>query len=404
MSVRDVVRFAAGALTGHGLRTALCLVGVAVGVASVILLTALGEGARRYVTGEFETLGSDLVIVMRGRTETAGAAPIVGGAPHDLTLADAEAIRRELRTMRIVTPLAMGTATLSANGRSRDVPVVGTTAEFLPLRRLTMGAGRFLPEGDWHAGERLAVIGQTVQRELFGESNPLGRLIRIDDWRFRVIGVMGHRGESVGMNLDDLAFVPVTTGLRIFNRSSLFRILLRSRSHAEINTTRDEVRTLLTRRHSGDEDITVVTQDAVVSSFDRILAVLTMALGGIATVSLAVAGIGVMNVMLVSVSERTSEVGLLMAVGGLRRQVLAVFLAEATLLTVSGGACGLALGLGLVRATRALYPTLPATPPGWAIGAVILLAALVGVLAGVIPARRAASMDPVVALSQRRGN
>ena len=403
MSTGDLIRFAAGALRGHLLRTLLSLTGVAVGVASVILLTALGEGARLYVTGEFETLGSDLLIVLRGRTETAGAAPIIGGAPHDLTLADAVAVRRELRTVRLVAPLSMGTASVSWRGRSRDLPVVGTTAEFLPLRRLEMGIGRFLPAGEWHRGERVAVIGQTVQRELFGEANPLGQLIRIDDWRFRVIGVLAHRGESLGMNLDDLVFVPVSTGMRVFNRSSLFRILLRSRSHAEIDRTREETRALLTRRHGDEEDITVITQDAVVSSFNRILGVLTLAVGGIAAISLAVAGIGVTNVMLVSVSERTSEVGLLMAIGVLRRQVLLVFLTEATILTVSGGALGLGLGLLLVRASRALYPALPATAPLWAVGSVLLLSALAGLASGVLPARRAAGMDPVFALAQRQG-
>jgi putative ABC transport system permease protein len=402
MKAGDLARLAAGSLGGHGLRTVLCLIGVAVGVSSVILLTALGEGARLYVTGEFATLGSDLIIVIRGRTETAGAAPF-GGTPYDLTIADAEAVAREIPSVRMASPLSMGTASISWQGKNRDVPVVGTTAEFLPLRGVALDVGRFLPEGEWTRGERVVVLGRVVQRELFGEVNPLGQTLRIDDWRFRVIGVLSPRGESLGMDMDDMVMVPVATGMRIFDRTSLFRILIKARQHGEIDVARDAVVDLLKTRHDGQEDVTVITQDAVLESFNRILGVLTLAIGGIGAISLAVAGIGVMNVMLVSVTERTSEVGLLRAVGVLRRQVMLLFLAEAAALALIGGILGLGLGYLLVAAARALYPALPATPPDWAVGAVLLLSLAVGLLSGVIPARRAAGLDPVSALASRRG-
>jgi putative ABC transport system permease protein len=402
MSAAELLRFAAGSLRGHGLRTFLCLTGVAVGVASVILLTALGEGARLYIVGEFQTLGSDLIVVVRGHTETRGGAPL-GGAPNDLTLDDARAVLREVGRIRLVAPMSMGTAAVSFAGRNRDVPVVGTTAEFRVLRGIHIERGRYLPESEWDRGQRVVVIGRTVQDELFGEASPLGRNIRIDEWRFKVIGVMAPRGESLGFNLDDLVMVPVATGMRIFNRSSLFRIFAQARSYDEIEAAREEIRELMIRRHDDQEDVTIVSQDAVLSSFNRILGVLTVALGGIAAVSLAVAGIGVMNVMLVSVSERTAEVGLLKALGVLRRQVLSVFLAEAAILALLGGIAGLGLGLALVRLSRALYPALPATPPLWAVAAALCLSALVGLLAGVGPARRAAGLPPVESLATRRG-
>jgi putative ABC transport system permease protein len=402
VTIADLLRFAAGALRGHGLRTVLCLTGVAVGVASVILLTALGEGARTYIIGEFRTLGSDLIVIFRGHTDTRGGPPI-GGTPYDLTLDDAKAIQREEGRARLVAPLSMGTASVSRGNRNRDIPVVGTTAEFAEVRGLTMERGRFLPEGEWERGERLVVIGQTVREELFGEVNPLGRNLRIDEWRFKVIGVMAPRGESMGFNLDDLVMVPVATGLRIFNRRSLFRIFVQARSYEEIDAIRASLRELMIERHSGQEDVTIISQDAVLNSFSRILGVLTLALGGIAAVSLAVAGIGVMNVMLVSVSERTSEVGLLKALGVVRRQVLSVFLAEAAILSLAGGLAGLALGFALVRASVAFYPDLPAAPPAWAIVSVLGLSLLVGLVAGVGPARRAADLPPVEALGSRRG-
>jgi len=291
----------------------------------------------------------------------------------------------------MVAPMSMGTASVSRGNRNRDIPVVGTTADFAVIRGIKMERGRFLPEGEWERGERLVVIGQTVREELFGEANPLGRNLRIDEWRFKVIGVMAPRGESMGFNLDDLVMVPVATGLRIFNRRSLFRIFVQARSYEEIDAIRASLRELMIERHSGQEDVTIISQDAVLSSF------------GIAAVSLAVAGIGVMNVMLVSVSERTSEVGLLKALGVVRRQVLSVFLAEAAILSLAGGLAGLALGFALVRASVAIYPDLPAAPPAWAIVSVLGLSLLVGLVAGVGPARRAADLSPVEALGSRRG-
>lgn len=404
MRAADLLRFALAALAGHRLRSVLCLTGVAVGVAAVIVLTALGEGARRYVTGEFESLGSDLLIVLPGRTETTGAAaPVIGGAPHDLTLADAEAVRRELPRIRMVAPLTIATGGVSWKGLRRDVPVVGTTAEFLPVRGLRIATGRFLPISEWRRGERVAVLGRTVQRELFGERNPLGEAIRIDDWRFRVVGVLERRGQSLGMNLDDLVLIPVAAHMRVFNRASLFRIMARAHAFDELDAARDDIRALITARHGDEEDITVITQDALLSSFGRLLSILTVGLGGIAAVSLAVAGLGVMNVMLVAVAERTSEVGLLRALGVSRAQIAALFLAEAAGLTAAGGVAGLGAGLLLVRLLRALFPALPAAPPLWAVGAVLVMGTGVGLLSGAWPARRAARLDPIASMAQGRG-
>ncbi|MFQ5767129.1 MAG: ABC transporter permease, partial [Acidobacteriota bacterium] len=227
--------------------------------------------------------------------------------------------------------------------------------------------------------------------------------VRLDDWRFRVIGVLAPRGESVGLNLDDLVMVPVATGLRLFNKTSLFRIFARARIRSRMEATKEAIRRLLTARHDHHEDVTIISQDSVLTSFNRILHVLTLAIAGIGAVSLGVAGIGVMNVMLVSVSERTEEVGLLLALGVQKRQILAIFLTEAALLAFLGGLVGLGLGYGLSAATRTLYPALPTSPPVWAVGSVLALATLVGLVAGVMPARRAAALDPVISLSRGGG-
>jgi putative ABC transport system permease protein len=401
VTARDLVGFSFRALTGHRLRAGLSLAGVAIGVASVVLLTSLGEGARLYVTGEFSNLGTNLLIVLPGKTETTGVTPFITGAPHDLTLEDAEAIERRVRSVRRLAPLTRGMAPARWGERSRDVTVAGTTADFLGVRNVALQVGRFLPAGEAAREQRVCVIGSKVRRELFGARNPLGELLRLGDERFRIVGVLAPRGMSIGMDMDDMVYVPVGRAMKMFNQSGLFRLLIEVRSHEEIPAAQESVRRVLQERHDGEDDITLLTQDSVLVTFSRILALLTTALVGIAAISLTVAGIGIMNVMLVSVSERTREIGLLKAVGVSARQVVAVFLVEAALLSTSGGVVGLAVAFAGTGALRGLYPSFPAEPPTWAVVAAILVSLSVGLLFGAAPARRAARLDPVIALAKR---
>jgi putative ABC transport system permease protein len=400
MKFFDLLRYAGGGVKGHRLRTSLSLLGVAIGVGSVILLTSLGEGARQYVIGEFASLGSNLLIIIPGKTETAGLAPLVSTATHDLTRPDAEALAQRVPSLRRVAPLAVGTAPVRVGERSREVTVVGTTREMLEIRHLKMSIGRFLPANEPDAA--VCVLGARVQRELFPGENPLGKLVRIGEWRFRVIGVIAPRGTSIGMDLDEVVEIPVDTGLRLFNRSSLFRILVEVHSHEEIDHARLAAISVLRERHAGQEDVTILTQDSVLATFDNILKALTAALAGIAAISLGVAGLGIMNVMLVSVTERTREIGLLKAVGVTHGQVVAVFLVEAALLATVGGCLGLAAGLGAGRVLQHIYPELPFHPPLWAILAALGVSCSIGLLFGILPARNAARLDPVAALMRRK--
>jgi len=400
VTVGDLLAFATRALGGHRVRTGLTLAGVAIGVAAVVVLTALGDGARRYVVGQFESLGSNLLVVVPGRTETTGAAAFIGATTRDLTLADAEALAHGVRGVERMAPMAMGSETVAHGDRSRQVAVVGSTSEFLRLRRLRLGRGRFLPPGDVRRGAAVAVLGARVARELFPAAEPLGQVVRIGAGRARVIGVLAPHGTQLGMDLDEVAIVPVARAMRLFNRRSLFRVLLEIRAHADLAAAKASAVAVMKERH-GEEDVTVVTQDAVMASFSRILQALTLAVGAIAAISLAVAGIGIMNVMLVSVAERTAEVGLLRAVGVGRAQVAGVFLTEAALLSLAGGVIGLAVGLAGVQVLIALYPALPARPPLWAVGAALGLAVGIGLVFGLLPARRAARLEPVTALGRR---
>jgi putative ABC transport system permease protein len=322
----------------------------------------------------------------------------MGGVPNDLTLDDMVAIRRQIPEVLWIAPVVMGTETVAYGERRRQVAVSGTTAEMKAIRQLRSARGRYLPEGELHRGEAVAVLGHKVAQELFREEDPVGKVIRVGAWRVRVIGVTVPRGTQLGLDMDDLVVVPVASAMRIFNRRSLFRVFIQVRSAQEVDAARAKVVHLLAERH-GEEDITCITQDAVMVGFGAILTALTVALGAIAAVSLGVAGIGIMNVMLVSVSERTREVGLLKAVGAGRGQVLAVFLAEAVLLSTGGGLLGLLAGGAGVRVLVAAYPALPAQPPLWAVAAAFGVSVAVGAVFGVLPARRATRLDPVAALA-----
>jgi putative ABC transport system permease protein len=400
VSTGDLLAFATTAIRGHRVRTGLTLTGVAIGVAAVIVLTALGEGARRYVMGQFESLGSTMLAVVPGRTETTGGAAFISVTTRDLTLADAQALARRVPGVERMAPMAMGSETVAHGERSRQVAVVGSTSDFLTVRRLTIARGRFLPEEDMRRGTPVTVLGNVTARELFPTADPLGKVVRIGAVRARVVGVLAPHGTQLGMNLDEVAIVPVARAMRMFNRRSLFRILLDVRAHADLETAKARVVAVMKERH-GEEDVTVVTQDAVMSSFGKILRALTLAVAAIAAVSLAVAGIGIMNVMLVSVAERTSEVGLLRAVGAGRGQIAGLFLAEAALLSLAGGLIGLVVGLAGVWALVAMYPALPASAPLWAIASSLGLALAMGIAFGIAPARHAARLDPVSALGRK---
>ncbi len=399
MKVFEVVAFAMRALRGHRLRTVLSLLGMAIGIAAVLVLTALGNGARLYVTDQFNSIGSNLLILLPGRAETTGGTiPGTLGVPNDLTLDDAETLRRHLPRVRRVAPITLNSETVAFQERRRQVAVIGATRAYFTIRQLELAAGSFLPDEEAHRGAPLVVLGSGVARELFDEQNAIGQAVRIGGGRYRVIGVLATSGTQLGVDLDELAVIPVASAMRLFNRSSLFRVLLQTWSYNDLESAQAQATALLAERH-GEEDFTCIRQDSVVSGLGSILGTLTLVLVTIAAVSLTVAGIGIMNVMLVSVSERTREVGLLKALGAGRRQILGVFLAEAILLSAAGGLLGLGLGAAAIRVSLHLFPALPASPPTWAIVSALGVSVLTGVAFGVLPARRASELDPITALA-----
>jgi putative ABC transport system permease protein len=400
VKLTDTLQFASGSLRGSPTRTLLMMLAMAIGVAAVVVLTALGEGARRYVVDQFASLGTNLVIVLPGRTETSGVGPglLSGQTPREITLDDAQALLRS-RAIKRFAPLTVGSASLSRGALNREVVVLGSTSELLAVRHMQMAVGRFLPEGDIHDTASVCVLGNQMKRELFGNEQAVGQWVRLGDRRFRVIGVMSSQGESMGLRTDELVIIPVAASHQLFNNSGLFRILIEAKNRDSVEQVTRDAEAIMVERHSGERDVTVITQDAVLQTFDRILGALTMAVGGIAAISLAVAGVLIMNVMLIAVAQRVKEIGLLKALGAPGKQIRQLFFAEAALLSAIGSVAGLALGYAGSFIIGQMYPSLPVSPPWWAVIAATATALGTGILFSVWPARRAARLDPVAALA-----
>lgn len=401
MKAIDTLQFSFRAASGYPARTFLILLAMAIGVGAVILLTALGEGARRYVTREFTSLGTHLLIVIPGRSETTGGPPpLLGETPRDLTLEDALALKRNA-SIRRVAPIALGSAPVVWKQLSREVTIMGSTEALYGIRQLTMAQGRFLPPGNPSRGTAVCVLGYKIKNELFGNTSPLGERVRIGGRRFRVIGVLAPKGQSLGLDMGDIAIIPVASAQALFNTSSLFRIILQATGRDSVPQAKDAILKTIRDRHEGEDDVTVITQDALLKTFDRIFTALTLTVGGIAAISLAVAGILIMNVMMISVSQRKSEIGLLKAIGSPRNQILRLFLSESAILSLIGSLFGVLLALFGTWVSLRLYPNFPVTITWWALSAATGVGLITGLVFGVLPARKAAALEPVEALSRR---
>lgn len=397
----DILHQAYRAVLAYPLRAGLILLAMAMGVSAVVVMTALGDSARRYVANQFASLGTNLIIVLPGRAETVGSAPpLLGETPRDLTLDDAEVLLRSRHVARIA-PLIVGESPVAWRALEREVTILGATADLQSVRQLQLAEGRFLPRMDSRSATPLCVLGTKLREALFGTAAAVGQWVNIGDRRFRVTGVLASKGYSVGVDFDDLAIVPVASAQALFNSPGLFRILVEASGREAVLAAVADIRAMVKARHDGEDDVTLITQDSVLSTFDKILRTLTYGLGGIATISLAVACILIMNVMLVSVTQRTAEIGLLKALGADAGTIRRLFLAEAALLSGLGTVCGLVLGAGGVLVLGRLYPNFPIAAPWWAYIAAGTIALGAGLGFGVLPAARAAQMDPVQALARR---
>ena len=397
MNGLDRASFCFTALREHQLRTLLSVLGIAIGVGAVILLTSIGEGVRAFVAGEFEQFGTNVLQVSPGKTETFGIPGVMGGTTHKLTLDDALALRR-VQGVRTVVPIVMGQARVAHGGRGRSVYVFGVTSDAPELWKVDVAQGAFLPDGDPRRSAPVVALAPGLKRELFGDRNALGAFVRVAGRRLRVIGVMEPKGRTLGFDMDDCAYVPVATAMAAFDMDEMTEIDV-TFTHEDVTATVVAgIRDVLRERHGGREDFTVLTQAAMLEVFDDVLQGITAGVVAIAGVSLLVGAVGILTVLWIAVDERRPEIGLLRALGATAAQVRGLFLVEAIVLAALGGGLGLLGGVGLAELLGALVPGLPVSTPLVYLALALGVSCATGVVSGLAPAARAASLDPVVAL------
>ena len=396
MRWRDALHIALRAITAHRLRSLLTLLGIGVGIAAVILLTSIGEGLHRFVLAEFGQFGTNVINLHPGRQGARGGPPGLPSTARDLTLDDADALAR-LPHVRHVTGSVSGNAEVRAQGRVRRSTVLGVGPQMQEVYSMRVRVGQFLPPDEAASARAFVVLGPKLARELFGSTIALGEHVEIGAERFRVVGVMEEKGQFLGIDLDDAAYIPVVRGMALYQRDGLMEIALTYDPEAPAARVAEAVKKRMIARH-GREDFTVLTQEDMLATLSNILDLLTAAVGALGAISLLVGGVGIVTIMSIAVTERTGEIGLLVALGARRRTILALFLGEAVVLAGIGGLLGLLVGAGLAQLVGLLVPAMPvATPWRYALAAEGV-AIVVGLAAGVLPARRAARLDAVEAL------
>lgn len=396
MRVVDVAGFALRSVGAQRQRSALTVLGIAVGIATVVLLTALGEGLRQFVLGEFTQFGTNLVGVHPGKSSTLGAPTGQISTNRPLSIDDARALAR-LGVLEGVVPIIQGNAQIESGTRRRRTMVFGVSADMPRTFRMEMAFGRFLPPQDYESAQAFAVLGARLYTELFGTANPLGSRVRIGTDTFRIIGVVKPKGQFLGFDLDDTLFVPVGKAAALFDREGLHEIDVLYREGLSSEHVKDELRRVLLARH-GQEDFTLISQDQMLEVMGTILGVLTAGVAALGAISLLVGAVGIATIMTIALTERTSEIGLLRALGARHADILNCFLTEAALLGALGGLSGVTLAAGIVGLARLLAPTVPLAIAWPYAAAALALSSVIGLVAGLAPAARAARLDPIEAL------
>lgn len=397
MLLTDTTRLALGAITAQRLRSFLTLLGIAVGIAAVILLTSIGEGIHRFVLAEFTQFGTNIASVAPGKVKTSGPAPTgIPTSVRPLTLEDAHALAR-IAQVTGITATVWGNTEVSGNGRLRRTTVNGVGADMAKVYNIKVNIGQFLPPEELENARAFVVLGAKLKTELFGNANPLGARVRVGNLQFRVIGVLEEKGQFLGIDLDDAAYIPTARALELYNRDGVMKIDIGYAQGVPAARITDAIKATLLARH-GREDFTITTQEDMLHTLSKILGILTMAVGALGSISLLVGGIGIATIMTITVTERTSEIGLLVALGATRSAILALFLGEAVALSALGGVIGLVLGISLAQLIHFAAPALPVHTPLTFVMLAEGIAIGIGLLAGVLPARRAAKLDPVAAL------
>jgi len=398
LDVIEAITMAKDSLLINRARAFLTMLGVIIGVSAVILLVSIGEGARRYIRKELGELGSNILVVVPGKTSREGGMHMGTSAVRKLTYEDAILIERRSQNVLHAIPVILGTSVIKHNGRSRDTYIVGVTEPYFEVRNLKIAIGRAFDHSDIEDSRKVCVLGRTVKQEILREENPLGAKVTLADAKYRVVGVMEPKGMALGFDIDDVVFIPVSAARELFDTDWLFNITIKVKSAELINDAKKDIKQILIKRHAGKEDFTILSQDEMLAVMSKILNIMTAVLAGIAAISLVVGGIGIMNIMLVSVKERTREIGIRKAIGAKNKDILIQFLTESVMLSVFGGTLGIAFGGGLSLALPKFVSFLPTYLAWWSIVIAFFFSVAVGVFFGVYPARKASLYDPIVAL------
>ncbi|MEW5904360.1 MAG: ABC transporter permease [Pseudomonadota bacterium] len=396
MYFRDLVTLTSSSFLTYRMRSFLTGLGIAIGIAAVILLTSIGDGLHQFVLKEFSQFGTNIISVQPGKTEMQGGNIGIFGSSRPLSLEDADALRR-LPFVEYVIPGLVGNAEVRYEGRTRRTMVLGEGRDFSKAFTMKVQSGSFWSDADDEQARPQAVIGAKIQQELFPGQNPLGEYLRIGGQRYRVIGVMESKGQILGMDMDDSVFIPAARAMELLNRPGLMEVNVSYRADVDADTIIRHIKARMIERH-GREDFTVISQEQALEVLSSVLGILTFAVGALGGISLLVGAVGILTIMTMAVTERTAEIGLLRALGARKDQVLTLFLGEAMLLSALGGILGLLLGIGIAQGLHLLIPALPVHTP-WLFAVLAeLIAVSIGLVAGVVPAMHAAQLDPVEAL------
>lgn len=395
--IREITKLAVRSLLRNKSRSILTMLGIIIGVSAVILLVSIGQGLQSYITQQFESLGSNLVVVLPGKVGTGGG---FSGAPNlagsKLTLDDVNKLMRLGGPIESVGAGIEMPSSVSYQGKATYTTIGGLTAEYQKMRNLVTSEGRQISDSDNASSRNVADIGQTVIDKIFGNINPIGKQITIGGQKFTIVGVLSKIGSGggVGVDTNNFIFIPLTTSQKLFGYKGVQAIGIKARDKESIPTVVAMAKKELAKRLKPD-DFSVVDSSSLLATINQILGVVTIALGGIAAISLVVGGVGIMNIMLVSVTERTREIGLRKAVGAKPQDILVQFLIESVMLSVVGGAIGVAIGF---LGSLVINQFVTTTVTFWSVALAFGVSAAIGIIFGVAPAARASKLNPIEAL------
>jgi len=384
MNIWEGIRMAASALRGNKLRSLLTALGIIIGVGAVIAMISVGQGATKSVSDRISSMGSNLIMVnpMRGTT---------------LYAEDAEELLERVPTIIKALPSITSSITAKYASKTYDTSMEGTTQDYLNVKAATIESGRFISKEEVTERSNVAVVGQTIVTGLFGGQSPVGKVINIKGQSFTVIGTLAKKGSSMGRDSDDIILVPLTAYQRMIGSKSVSTINLQAKSAEEATLAVNHVKAIFKQKHRRDDSVRVTSQDELLDTISTTTQTMTIMLGAIAGISLLVGGIGIMNIMLVSVTERTREIGIRKALGAKRRNIMFQFIIESVFLSVGGGLIGIALGISIALAISALAGWTTVISSG-SILVSFLFSVSIGLFFGVYPAYKAANLDPIVAL------